>query len=97
MEKGELYIGMPVKLVNTDSRLFGESGTIIDLRCKKCDYDCLIEFDKYIFGHDGLGWGTIRGKEGHCYWFNAADVEEIIAAVEPTVEAYGIDYDALFN
>lgn len=40
-------------------------GTIIN---RDRDGDYLVEFDKYIAGHDGTPWGDIKGKFGYCWW-----------------------------
>lgn len=96
MEKDELYLGMRVEITDDSSLLYGKSGTIIDLECNH-PYDCLVEFDEYVHGHSGLGWGTIEGKDGHCYWFGADDVTEIVDVVEAAPETYVIGYDLLFS
>lgn len=33
------------------------------------DIDLCVEFDKNIGGHDGNGYGGVKGKSGHCWWF----------------------------
>lgn len=95
MEKDEIYVGMRVVYCGTLSRFEDEIGTIIDSGV--AGYDCLVEFDNNVDGHDGLGWSAVSGKYGHCYWFDAADFEQIIDVAETSIEAVDIGYDVLFN
>jgi len=33
----------------------------------------LLEFKEYINGHDGLGVGKMKGKDGYCWWYTDKD------------------------
>lgn len=100
MNTNELYIGMRITTrANFDIERFeDEPGTIICLSNKNGDYDCLVEFDNHVGGHDGLNWGNVKGEEGHCYWFKA---NEIVAIEdEPAMidlESLNIGYNELFS
>lgn len=100
MNKNELYIGMRVKTCTGFhiERFEDEPGTIICLRDKTEGFDCLVEFDNDVGGHDGLSWGDVKGKEKHCYWFKA---NEIVAIEdEPAMidlESLNIGYNELFS
>ena len=57
---------------------YGE-GTIIDIDNEAWSAPYLVEYDnKMPYGHDGLKFSRIKGKEGHCRW----DHEEDIMLVE---------------
>lgn len=76
MRKEDGYIGARVVVGNIDTRK-NVDGTIIDDACIHEEYDFLVEFDDYIAGHNGLGWGKSPGKSGHCLWFRAGDLTMI--------------------
>ena len=94
MNKEDIYEGMRVFVVNTKPSK-DIAGTVIDISCKQANYDCLVEFDEDVGGHDGLGWGSCAGKDGHCVWYDAKDLEEIQEDA-PDPENYDIGYDDLF-
>lgn len=55
-----------------DSRHYNikrKEGTIIEIRHN----ELLVEFDKYINGHDG-NW-NVHGKDGHCWHVHQEDIE----------------------
>ena len=79
-----------------DERFKDIPGTIIDLNSRGHSFDCLVEFDEYVHGHAGLGWGTVEGKDGHCYWFYFGNLEEIDVPEETPLEDCHISYDDLF-
>lgn len=99
LNKNDLYIGMSVVCRNKDNKDFSHTlGTIIALHDMYKRYDCLVEFDTYVGGHDGLGWGETSGKKGHCYWFWASEIEVAVDDASKAIpEAYDITYDMLFN
>lgn len=88
MKKEELYVGM--RVYNDAGCAHGVPGTIIDVRCLAGDYDCLVEFDRHVDGHSGLGWGTVEGREGCCFWTYARFLEEI---PNETVQDCDFTYD----
>ena len=100
MKKKDLYVGMRVYAA-TDRGAYcdGIPGTIIDTGCRLSSYDCLVEFDEFVNGHSGLGWGTVEGKKGYCYWFNAEHVEEIVDEVrmDDAVTDCNISYEDLMS
>ncbi len=97
-KKSELYVGAYVtcRSIADPDRFNNKWGTIIDLDCtSEHDFDCLVEFDEYVQGHDGLGWGTVIGKKGHCYWFRAGEID-LVDVIREVPEATEITYDSLF-
>ena len=51
----------------------GMKGTIIFITQELV----LIEFDDFINGHDGNRRGSIKGKDGHCWWISEEGLIEI--------------------
>lgn len=95
--KSELYVGMDVIYRGEDIRFENKLGTIIDLECSR-NYDCLVEFDEDVNGHDGLGWGKVSGKQRHCYWFHAQEIEEVILDSIPAEEmGAALSFDELMS
>ena len=98
MNKNELYVGMRVEIIAGFhiERFKDEPGTIIDLTDKNGSFDCLVEFDSDVGGHNGLGWGDVEGEKGHCYWFMA---NEVVAIKDESanVESLSIRYNELFS
>lgn len=99
MNKKDLYVGMRVcAAVSSGAYTHNVPGTVIDVQCYMSGFDCLVEFDEFVHGHTGLGWGTVEGKEGHCYWFPARRVKEIVEEIEDNCVAnYNMSYDDLMN
>lgn len=96
MKKEDLYVGMRVRDICSTHCVYDMPGTIISTECLEATYDCLVEFDEDVQGHSGLGWGTVEGRHGHCFWLDAEQLEELKEA-PLTPETYNIDYDSLFN
>lgn len=53
----------------------GDIATVIGVSqvASRSDYECVLEFDRHIGGHDGLTDAT--GKNGHCviYYFDSTE------------------------
>ena len=102
LNKDELYVGMRVEVLAGFhiERFEGEPGTIIELTDKSGNFDCLVEFDSDVGGHDGLHWGDVEGKKGHCYWFMANEVVAIKDEsdnIVSSIESLSIRYNELFS
>ena len=90
MKREELYVGMRVRINQWHEvngiNINGYVGTVIDLtafRITAPHYEALVEFDDNINGHNGLNWGAVAGKDGHCFWTYAWCLEPVIENTEP--------------
>ena len=96
IDTNNIYIGMRVVGASGAPTKFEHiAGTIIDTDCGGRGFAALVEFDEYIDGHDGLGWGEASGKMGHCYWVLDKEIDELPTANVP--DSYDIEYDNLFG
>lgn len=99
MDKRDLYVGMRVVGTVVNPTFSDKYGIVIDVECQNHSYDALVEFDDDVNGHDGLGWGLVRGKPGHCYWVHDYEIEEDgsrYVRSHMIQETYDISYDSLF-
>lgn len=77
---GELRVGDRVRCGRGagNPRAEGECGTVIGFVDDNQFDSPLIEFDKFIRGHDGLGKCNAVGKDGHCWYTPLDSIEYVI-------------------
>ena len=87
MRKEDAVIGarvIAVTAVDGKDDTYNRAGTIIS-NSGNSMLDICVEFDDYIYGHDGTtGSSGPRGKDGHCWWGLLEDfeLEDIAEGVE---------------
>lgn len=62
----------------------GDTATVIGVSkvSSRSDYECVLEFDRHIGGHDGLTDAT--GKNGHCviYYFDSTQWDKYFRKIQ---------------
>lgn len=71
-----------------DKDVIDVPGTIINI---DRDGDYLVEFDKYIAGHDGTPWGNIKGKYGYCWWCRPCVLSKLKEKHETVLKPTNVD------
>lgn len=77
MRKEDAVIGVrviAVTAVDGKDDTYNKAGTIIANSGANM-FDICVEFDDYIYGHDGATGNGPLGKDGHCWWGQLEDFE----------------------
>lgn len=76
---GELHIGDRVRCGRGtgNPRADGECGTVIGFYNNNDPDSPLVEFDKFIRGHDGHGSCDGVGKDGYCWYVPLVSIEYV--------------------
>lgn len=72
-------IGTRVRIIKSNRLMtqVGIMGTVVYIHKDKNDR-FIVEFDEPIDGHDGNGYGKVKGKEGHCWWMRGNQDSNLI-------------------